>query len=308
MWHRSSHEKSCDQDRIPCGRRSCICFWLCAREWHDLLRPWAWVSQTATKVHCRSWNRPMCLSIGCPISTAENFRNRLFVLILLADTSMQTAPPQRHALVWVCCDIANQAFQDHQWFFSWLGRGSGQVSNHILTLQQVSWQVKKDPHTCSINRCILMTKLSRAIRNFHFTMSGGLLAVKPLGKTQEFARLIKVFAVYTYNHLAIFHQLMGALQKGDFISRLWHEFDRDCIFRLQRRHKFFHHDISTADDEEVVHMDHHETITVLALWECWDMHPALSCSHRWAEQALQWAQHVAQRWDDHVSSTVLLDA
>ena len=30
-------------------------------------------------------------------------------------------------------------------------------------------------------------------------------------------------------------------------------------------------------------------------------------AHNWAERAMQWAKHVAQRWDDHVSSTVPVD-
>jgi len=30
-------------------------------------------------------------------------------------------------------------------------------------------------------------------------------------------------------------------------------------------------------------------------------------AHNWAERALQWAQHVAQHWENHVSSTVPLD-
>ena len=45
--------------------------------------------------------------------------------ILFENTSMQTFPFQRHALVGVCCHVANQVFQHHQGFLSWLWKENG---------------------------------------------------------------------------------------------------------------------------------------------------------------------------------------
>jgi hypothetical protein len=51
-------------------------------------------------------------------------------------------------------------------------------------------------------------------------MTWGLLTLEPLGKAQEFAQLIKVLVMHSNYHPAIFQQLMGAFQKGNFISGL----------------------------------------------------------------------------------------